>query len=306
MNVKLNAKGGGLTVGKSTIEDGHGKFSAVKSIERAARLVRRGGSARGRSEVRQGAGDDQGRSVARAERHRARLGPGHRLRQADDFRRLTGGRGNVRITGSGRDDECNWRRSRRRSARTSQSIDVLPQHRFDEHALWRYLQAQLDDFAGPAQLRQFQGGQSNPTFLIETPTKKFVLRKKPPGKLLPSAHLVEREYRILRALPGTDVPVPAARLLCEDAAIIGTSFYVMDHVEGRVITGVTLPQLTPAERHSIYATTRASARDCMRSIFARAGWAISASPKATSRASSIAGPSNTWLRRPKRTPTWSG
>jgi aminoglycoside phosphotransferase (APT) family kinase protein len=131
-------------------------------------------------------------------------------------------------------------------------VDVLPQHRFDEQALWRYLQSQLDDFAGPAQLRQFQGGQSNPTFLIQTPTKNFVLRKKPPGKLLPSAHLVEREYRILRALPGTDVPVPAARLLCEDPAIIGTSFYVMDHVEGRVITGVTLPQLTPSERASVY------------------------------------------------------
>jgi len=131
-------------------------------------------------------------------------------------------------------------------------VDVLPQHRFDEQALWRYLQAQLDDFAGPAELRQFQGGQSNPTFLIQTPTKKFVLRKKPPGKLLPSAHLVEREYRILRALPGTDVPVPAARLLCEDPSVIGTSFYVMDHVEGRVITGVTLPQLTPPERASVY------------------------------------------------------
>ncbi len=132
-------------------------------------------------------------------------------------------------------------------------VDVLAQHRFDEQALWRYLEQQLDDFSGPAQLRQFQGGQSNPTFLIQTPAKKFVLRKKPPGKLLPSAHLVEREYRILRALPGTDVPVPKARLLCEDAAIIGTTFYVMDHVEGRVITGVTLPQMNPAERTSVYA-----------------------------------------------------
>jgi aminoglycoside phosphotransferase (APT) family kinase protein len=131
-------------------------------------------------------------------------------------------------------------------------VDVLPQHRFDEDALWRYLGAHLPDFAGPARLRQFQGGQSNPTFLIETPGRKFVLRKKPPGKLLPSAHLVEREYRILRALPGTDVPVPNARLLCEDAAVIGTAFYIMDHVEGRVITGVTLPQLSPAERTSIY------------------------------------------------------
>lgn len=131
-------------------------------------------------------------------------------------------------------------------------IDVLPQHRFEETALWTYLQRHLDDFVGPARLRQFQGGQSNPTYLIETPTKKFVLRKKPPGKLLPSAHMVEREYRILRALPASDVPVPPARLLCEDASIIGTAFYVMDHVEGRVITAVALPKLSPAERASIY------------------------------------------------------
>lgn len=131
-------------------------------------------------------------------------------------------------------------------------IDVLPQHRFDEAPLWDYLQRHLDDFAGPARLRQFQGGQSNPTYLIETPAKKFVLRKKPPGKLLPSAHMVEREYRILRALPPSEVPVPPARLLCEDVSVIGTAFYVMDHVEGRVITGVTLSKLTPADRASIY------------------------------------------------------
>jgi aminoglycoside phosphotransferase (APT) family kinase protein len=132
-------------------------------------------------------------------------------------------------------------------------VDVLPQHRFDEAPLWRYLEQRLDGFSGPAQLRQFQGGQSNPTYLIETPTRKYVLRKKPPGKLLPSAHLVEREYRILRALPPEQVPVPRARLLCEDVSIIGTAFYVMDHIEGRVITGVTLPQLTPAERRAVYA-----------------------------------------------------
>jgi aminoglycoside phosphotransferase (APT) family kinase protein len=130
-------------------------------------------------------------------------------------------------------------------------IDVLPQHRIDEAALWRYLSASLPSFSGPATLRQFQGGQSNPTYLIETPAKKFVLRKKPPGKLLPSAHLVEREYRILRSLPD-DFPKPAARLLCEDAGVIGTPFYVMDHVEGRVITGVSLPRLSAAERGAIY------------------------------------------------------
>lgn len=132
-------------------------------------------------------------------------------------------------------------------------VNVLPQHRFDEAPLWRYLQRQLADFAGPATLRQFQGGQSNPTFLITTPTKKFVLRKKPPGKLLPSAHLIEREYRILRALPPEQVPVPRARVLCEDASIVGTAFYVMDHVEGRVMTNVALPQLNPAERTALYA-----------------------------------------------------
>lgn len=131
-------------------------------------------------------------------------------------------------------------------------IDVLPQHRFAEAPLWQYLQQHLDDFSQPSQLRQFQGGQSNPTYLIQTPRKKFVLRKKPPGKLLPSAHLIEREYRIMRALPETAVPVPHARVLCEDPSIIGTPFYVMDHVEGRVITNVTLPNMTPAERRAIY------------------------------------------------------
>lgn len=132
-------------------------------------------------------------------------------------------------------------------------IEVLPQHRFDQAPLWRYLQEHLPDFAGPATLQQFQGGQSNPTFLITTPSKKFVLRKKPPGKLLPSAHLVEREYRILRALPPDEIPVPRARVLCEDVCITGTAFYVMDHVEGRVIASPALPSLNQAERGVIYA-----------------------------------------------------
>ncbi|HEY5809936.1 MAG TPA: phosphotransferase [Povalibacter sp.] len=131
-------------------------------------------------------------------------------------------------------------------------IEVLPQHRFDVAPLWRYLQQHLEDFDGPAVLHQFQGGQSNPTFLIETPARKYVLRKKPPGKLLPSAHLIEREYRVLTALPRDAIPLPTARLLCEDAAVIGTAFYVMDHVEGRVINSVTLPQLTPLERAALY------------------------------------------------------
>lgn len=131
-------------------------------------------------------------------------------------------------------------------------IDALPQHRFDEAALWSYLARNLDDFSEPATLRQFQGGQSNPTFLIETRAKKFVLRKKPPGKLLPSAHLIEREYRILSALPSSEVPIPRPRVLCEDVSVIGTAFYVMDYVEGRVISSPLLPQLAPDERKALY------------------------------------------------------
>ena len=130
-------------------------------------------------------------------------------------------------------------------------IDVLQQHRFDAAALWRYLERHLPGFSTPATLRQFQGGQSNPTFLIETLAQKFVLRKKPPGKLLPSAHLVEREFRILSALPA-DIPVPRPRLLCEDADVIGTAFYVMDHVEGRVLANVVLPSLDNADRTAVY------------------------------------------------------
>jgi aminoglycoside phosphotransferase (APT) family kinase protein len=131
-------------------------------------------------------------------------------------------------------------------------VDVLPQHRFDTEPLWRYLQRHLPDFRGPATLRQFQGGQSNPTFLIETASRRFVLRKKPPGKLLPSAHLIEREYRILCALPADQVPLPPARFLCEDVSVIGTAFYVMDHVDGRVMSSATLPLLAAAERGMLY------------------------------------------------------
>lgn len=131
-------------------------------------------------------------------------------------------------------------------------IDVLPQHRFDERALWRYLDEHLEGFSEPAELQQFQGGQSNPTFLISTPARRFVLRKKPPGQLLPSAHLVEREFRVLRALASQSVPVPTAHLLCEDPSVIGTAFFVMDYVPGRVFTDVSLPGLDRATRRALY------------------------------------------------------
>src|SRR5690349_2871551 len=107
-------------------------------------------------------------------------------------------------------------------------VPMLERHRFDEAALARHLRQHLPGFDGPVEALQFQGGQSNPTFLIRTRAGDYVMRKKPPGKLLPRAHLVEREYRIIKALENTDVPVPRARILVEDPSIIGTGFFVMD------------------------------------------------------------------------------
>jgi aminoglycoside phosphotransferase (APT) family kinase protein len=131
-------------------------------------------------------------------------------------------------------------------------IEPLPQHRLNERALFDYLTAELPGFSEPAELRQFQGGQSNPTYLITTRDRRFVLRKKPPGNLLPSAHQVEREFKVMRALAGTGVPVPAAPLLCEDAGVIGTAFFVMDYVDGRVLTDTALAALPEAERRPTY------------------------------------------------------
>lgn len=129
--------------------------------------------------------------------------------------------------------------------------DVSARHRFDEDALARYL-ADKAGISGPVSVRQYQGGQSNPTFLLETGTGRLVLRKKPPGNLLPSAHQIEREYRVIAALHGSSVPVPRPVLLCEDPEVIGTAFFVMEHVEGRVITDTSLPDATPEDRATIF------------------------------------------------------
>ena len=131
-------------------------------------------------------------------------------------------------------------------------VPVLANHRLDERALEAYLAGRLPGFAGPCTIRQFQGGQSNPTYHVATPDAEYVLRKKPPGRLLPSAHAVEREYRVQRALAGTAVPVAPMLLLCEDAGVIGTAFYVMAYVEGRVFTDRLLPGMEAAERAAMY------------------------------------------------------
>jgi aminoglycoside phosphotransferase (APT) family kinase protein len=130
---------------------------------------------------------------------------------------------------------------------------VRAAHRFDAAALARYLKAQGIVGAGAAlSVRQFSGGQSNPTFLLEAGGRRSVLRKKPPGQLLKSAHQVEREFRVMKALAQTDVPVPRMHVLCEDASVIGTAFYVMEFVEGRIFADPQLPSLAPHERAAIY------------------------------------------------------
>src|ERR1051325_7445426 len=131
--------------------------------------------------------------------------------------------------------------------------EVVPEaQRFDEVALERWLKANVAGYAGPLEVRKFKGGQSNPTYQLITPSKKYVLRRKPPGKLLPSAHAVDREYRVISALGPTGFPVAKTYGLCSDDGVIGTWFYIMDMVEGRVLWDQTLPASDPAERRAIF------------------------------------------------------
>jgi aminoglycoside phosphotransferase (APT) family kinase protein len=123
---------------------------------------------------------------------------------------------------------------------------------FDAGRLEAWLAPRVAGFAGPLQVRQFKGGQSNPTYLLTTPTARYVLRRKPPGKLLASAHAVDREYRVLAALHGQGFPVAEPLVYCADEAVIGTPFYVMGHVDGRVFWDPAIPGSRPQERAAIY------------------------------------------------------
>jgi aminoglycoside phosphotransferase (APT) family kinase protein len=127
-----------------------------------------------------------------------------------------------------------------------------PQFGFDVARLETYLRGAIHGFGSPMAIERIQGGQSNPTFIITAGAARYVLRKKPAGPILPSAHLVEREYRIMAALADTGVPTPRVHVLCEDVSVIGTAFYVMDHVDGRIFRDTRLPGMTPAERAAIY------------------------------------------------------
>jgi aminoglycoside phosphotransferase (APT) family kinase protein len=136
----------------------------------------------------------------------------------------------------------------------SQLGEVTTRHRFDTDRLASHLEQHLPGFRGPLAVQQFQGGQSNPTYLLTTPDARYVMRSKPgpAAKLLPSAHAVEREFHVMRALASQDIPVPSTLLLVEDESVIGRAFYLMEHVEGRIFWEQSLPGLSAAERGSIY------------------------------------------------------
>ncbi len=125
---------------------------------------------------------------------------------------------------------------------------------FSADALQAHIGAHLPGFEGPLTIEQFKGGQSNPTYRLTTPSQRYVMRSKPGpvAKLLPSAHAIEREFRVMKALAASEVPVAQMHLLCEDESVIGRAFYIMEHVDGRVLWDQSLPGMSPAERSAVY------------------------------------------------------
>ncbi len=136
--------------------------------------------------------------------------------------------------------------------------EVAPLLRFDTARLQAWLAAAAPAFSGPLAVRQFKGGQSNPTYLLETPTRRYVLRRKPPGRLLPSAHAVDREFRVIAALHRQHFPVPEPIAYCDDAGVIGTAFFVMGFVDGRIFWEPHLEGSNPPERAAIYDAVNAT------------------------------------------------
>ncbi|MGA1798639.1 phosphotransferase family protein [Sphingomonas sp. 4RDLI-65] len=132
------------------------------------------------------------------------------------------------------------------------TIEVAERDKLDLGALGTWMTANVPGYAGPLTYAKFAGGQSNPTYRLDTPSRAYVLRRKPFGPILPSAHAVDREYRVIAGLYPTGFPVPRPHGLCEDAAVIGSAFYVMEMVEGRTIWDGAMPGATPAERTAHY------------------------------------------------------
>ncbi|MEQ1929775.1 MAG: phosphotransferase family protein [Parvularculaceae bacterium] len=132
-------------------------------------------------------------------------------------------------------------------------VMAAPAHlAIDEHALDAYMRGAVAGYRGPVRVEKFKGGQSNPTYLLTTPQKKYVLRRKPPGKLLPSAHAVDREYKVMTALHQIGFPAPKTHALCEDETLIGAIFFIMDYVEGRIFWDASLREAGRDERAPLY------------------------------------------------------
>src|SRR5260370_37812361 len=145
-----------------------------------------------------------------------------------------------------------------RQAAFSGTKEVSTVLALDAARLEAFLASRLRDFAPPLTVHQFKGGQSNPTYLLQTPGRRYVLRRKPPGKLLPSAHAVDREFRVISALYRQDFPVPEPIVYCEDPEVVGTAFFVMSYVDGRIFWEAHLPGSYPAERAAIYDAANAT------------------------------------------------
>jgi aminoglycoside phosphotransferase (APT) family kinase protein len=162
---------------------------------------------------------------------------------------------------------------------------VEERHRIDEISLDRWLKDNVEGYQGPLTVLQFRGGQSNPTYRLDTPGRSYVMRRKPFGKLLPSAHAVDREFRVISALSKQGFPVAKAYALCTDDNVIGAAFYIMSMEEGRVFWDPALPGQDPDARRTI-------------SVPRRSAFPISVGREIISRARSIAGPSS--IARPRR------
>lgn len=134
----------------------------------------------------------------------------------------------------------------------SGTMEVEERHRIDDVRLDAWMRENVEGYQGPLTVLQFKGGQSNPTYRLNTPTKSYVMRRKPFGKLLPSAHAVDREFKVIAALHAQGFPVARAYALCMDDAVIGATFYIMSMEEGRVFWNPTLPGLEPKERHAVF------------------------------------------------------
>ena len=187
----------------------------------------------------------------------------------------------------------------RKDEEFSGTREVEERHRVNEANLDAWMREHVEGYQGPLTVLQFKGGQSNPTYQINTPGRSYVMRRRPFGKLLPSAHAVDREFRVIAALGKQDFPVARAYALCTDDAVIGSAFYIMSMEEGRVLWDPTLPSQTPGDRRKIF-TSKIETLAKLHTFDPREDRSrpTSANPAIISRARSTAGPSSTAPPRP--------